>query len=48
MQGPAFEDVVLQHAERLHEGAAVSYSFIPQTVLGDWSWEVRPGHGPLN
>lgn len=33
--------MVLQHAERLNADAAVSYNFIPPTVLGDWGWEVR-------
>mmetsp|Transcript_38914 Transcript_38914/g.86553 ORF Transcript_38914/g.86553 Transcript_38914/m.86553 type:complete len:1002 (+) Transcript_38914:196-3201(+) len=48
-QGPRFNDVVLEHAERevgssspAEATAANAYSYIPYTVLGDWQYEVEP------
>jgi hypothetical protein len=49
VQGPAFDDLVLEHVERTYqppessrEGAAAeAYNYIPTTVLGDFFHEVR-------
>ncbi len=36
------QDVVLQHAERVDDGLAVAYSYVPTTVLGDWGYAAEP------
>lgn len=41
-QGPRFADVVAHHAERVDSEEAMEYSYVPRSVLGDWTGEVEP------
>ena len=40
--GPRFDDVVLEHAERVERDTAVAYNYVPPSVLGDWDYEIEP------
>ena len=50
-RGPSFTDMVLPHAERGPEEDgqwAHAYNYVPNSVLGDWGFEVEPQWTGLN